>query len=526
MADVTLISDPFLQHLVQEDVLRFDQAGAVMDAWRATGCCVDYRCVDMGFVPEDLLLNHRSQFSGVQRVARSEICINETVLEKLGRDLCGDAYVAPLSFDSGVLKIALGDVANVELKDKVRRLFEPEHLEVFLASRRDIASALKPTPLEKTPHVSHVLRDGDDEEAPARFLRVLFDEALAQKSSDIHFDVLGDVLRIQRRVDGVLAHWMHLYKAYWPALLAKLKIMADLEPTEKRFPQQGRFIMTYGGQLVDCRLATHPTFEGERVVVRFLHQSTLTLEGLGFDSSILPSIKAALLKKQGLIVVTGPTGAGKTTTLHALLRSGSDQGDNIMTLEDPVEYRLDFAAQTQVSDEKGFGFEAGIASVLRQDVDVLLIGEIRTPSVAQMAMRSAMTGHQIFTSVHAPDALSTIDRLKDLGVALEDIMTYVHCIIAQRLVRRLCVACKMPSADGFSHEAVGCDACLGTGYKGRQIVAECLVMEGRAALAPALSYPTFAHSATRLIQEGITSRAEIIRILGEDVCLEEYAMAA
>lgn len=233
-------------------------------------------------------------------------------------------------------------------------------------------------------------------------------------------------------------------------------------------------------------------------------------------------------------MVTGPTGSGKTTTLHALLRTRAGLGDNIMTLEDPVEYRFEFAAQTQVSDQKGLYFEGGIASVLRQDVDVLLIGEIRTASVAQMALRSAMTGHQIFTSVHAPNALAALDRLRDLGVSFEDMLSYIHCVISERLVRRLCVACKKKKHAQRAYEAVVCPECLGTGYRVRQILAECLVMDERTVSAVrvrsaancALSYSTFKQGAAHLIQAGITSQEEIIRVLGEDMCLAGLSKVA
>lgn len=540
MANVAYITDPFLKSLVQGDILSPDQAHTLMDAWRITARPLDYLCVDMGFVAENILLDQRSKFSGVSRIDRSSLCVDEVLLDKLGLDLCRESYVAPMSFETGLLKIALGDATNVALKDKVRRSLEPEHLEVFLASRADITAAIKNASSAGVSHVCQLImgdaedKEGGSDESPGLFLDGLFDAALDKDSSDIHFDLLGDVLRIQRRIDGVLMHWMYLYKSHWPALLAKLKIMASLEPTERRLPGHGRFTRQFDGRPIDCRLATQPTFDGERVVVRFLHQSKLTLDDIGFESSLAHLIRQALMKKQGLVIVTGPTGSGKTTTLHALLRTRAGCGDNIMTLEDPVEYRLDFAAQTQVSDQRGLGFEDGIASVLRQDVDVLLIGEIRTASVAQMAMRSAMTGHQIFTSVHAPNALATLDRLKDLGVSLDDMATYVHCVISQRLVRRLCVFCKKQSDDRCAHEAVGCAQCLGTGYKGRQVLAECLMMDagtvgalrGPVTSNHALSYQTFEQSAAHLIQTGVTSREEIKRVLGEDMCLDGLSKAA
>jgi type II secretory ATPase GspE/PulE/Tfp pilus assembly ATPase PilB-like protein len=535
MKNVVHSTDPFLKSLIQGGILSADQVHTLMDAWRATGRSLDYLCVDMGFVAEDILLDQRSKYSGVSRIDRETLCVDEALLEKLGHDLCEGAYVAPMSFEAGVLRIALGDVTNVGIKDTIRRILEPKHLEVFLAARSAILATIKKATTRNAVHLCKLLtHEGSGDQAPAFFLDGLFDAALDQDSSDIHFDLLGDTLRIQRRMDGVLAHWMYLYKAHWPALLAKLKIMAGLEPTEKRFPQHGRFTLQFDDRSVDCRLATHPTFDGERVGVLFLHQSKRTLDDLGFDPSAALLIGQALMKKQGLIVVTGPTGSGKTTTLHALLRTRAGLGDNIMTLEDPVEYRLEFAAQTQVSDQKGLDFEGGIASVLRQDVDVLLIGEIRTASVAQMALRSAMTGHQIFTSVHAPNALATLDRLRDLGVSFEDMLSYIHCVISQRLVRRLCASCKKQSRDRLAYEAVGCPECLGTGYRGRQILAECLVMDertgsalrGTSAANCALSYSTFKQGAAHLIQTGITSQEEVIRVLGEDMCLAGLSKVA
>ena len=541
--------DPFLNFLIKSGVLRMDQADVIMDACFDNKMFVDYACVDMGFVPQDVILKKRACKSDVAIIDRDNMTVDPSLLDILGAHFCIKSYVAPLSFCDGILIVAMGDVTNVALKDDIQRVFEPITLKTYLASREDIGFALRQARQPITGHVtlSRLLRvetQATGEGNASLFLQELLDQAVAQDCSDIHFDPQEGHVHIQRRLDGVLAPWMDLYKRYWPNLLAKIKIMAHLEPTERRFPQQGHLMVEHDGRTIDCRVATHPTYYGERVVIRILNQPSLTLYHLGFDAQTIDALKELASGKQGLIVVAGPTGSGKTTTLHALLKERADRGDNIMTLEDPVEYRLNFAAQTEVSEVKGFGFEEGIASILRQDVDVLLIGEMRTSQVARMAMRSAMTGHQIFTSVHAPNALLALDRLMDLGVSRHELTTYVRCIISQRLFRCLCPLCKKPALQALcetvGYTPVACERCHDTGYKGRRVLVECLMLDDdfiqafqKGASNKDLSimlfrrgYNDFYTVAKDALCHGLTTRQEIQRILGEDVWSQSIRRAS
>ncbi len=317
-------------------------------------------------------------------------------------------------------------------------------------------------------------------------------DAVKREASDIHFEPEGAFMRLRYRIDGILSQICTLHTTYWPAICVRLKVMSNMNIAESRRPQNGRMTFYVGSREIDLRVASHPTVHGENIVVRILdkNRSLLSLDELGYSEDVICQIKKALQRPEGIFIITGPTGCGKTTSLYSMLSHISTLQLNIMTLEEPVEYQLPLIRQSDVRDQGGMDFTEGVRSILRQDPDIILIGEIRDSSTAQMALRAAMTGHQVFSTLHTNDALGSLPRLIDLGLTRPMLAGNVMAVVAQRLVRKLCSLCKRETKMS-PYEAIllglktphrlfsskGCEICRGTGYRGRLAIAEILVFD-------------------------------------------------
>ncbi len=276
----------------------------------------------------------------------------------------------------------------------------------------------------------------------------LLTDAVKRDASDIHFEPELSFLRIRYRVDGILRQIRALHKSYWAAMAVRLKVIAGMNIAETRAPQDGRITLNISGRQIDFRVAAQPTIHGENIVLRILdrQKSIVPLDNIGLDETQLDQLKLMIARPEGIILVTGPTGSGKTTTLYSMLNHINEEGVNIMTLEDPVEYPMAMIRQTSVAEAAKLDFANGIRSMMRQDPDVILVGEIRDGDTAEMAFRAAMTGHQVYSTLHTNSAIGSIPRLLDIGV-LPDIMAgNIIGVVAQRLVRRLCVHCRRPYA--------------------------------------------------------------------------------
>jgi type IV pilus assembly protein PilB len=327
-------------------------------------------------------------------------------------------------------------------------------------------------------------------------VNLLIQQAVQDRASDIHVEPQERELRIRYRVDGVLHEVMRPPRTIQSGVVSRLKIMADLDIAERRVPQDGRVALTVGGRSVDLRVATLPTVYGEKVVMRILDKSAvlLTLPELGFSAANFERFQAGARKPYGMLLVTGPTGSGKSTTLYATLNSLNEAGRNIVTIEDPVEYRLAGINQVQVNAKAGLTFAAALRSILRCDPDIVLIGEIRDTETARIAVESALTGHLVLATLHTNDAPSSITRLTEMGLEPFLVASAVDCVLAQRLARRLCDKCREPyrPSDGALAEAgwrgaepdgglelyraVGCAACGKTGYRGRLALHEVMAV--------------------------------------------------
>lgn len=332
-----------------------------------------------------------------------------------------------------------------------------------------------------------------EESAPIiKFVNALFYQALKQKASDIHIQVHEKGGKVRFRIDGILTKNADLDQKVINLIVSRIKVISNLDISEQRIPQDGRTQVKIAGKVLDVRVSVLPTFYGERVVMRLLMQSEQVplITELGFAESLTAAMQKLLHNPHGIILVTGPTGSGKTTSLYSFLREVETPDINLMTVEDPVEYKSESISQIQVNEKVGLTFASALRSILRQDPDIIMIGEIRDEETADIAIRAALTGHLVFSTLHTNSAIATIARLKDMGIEPFLISSSLLGILSQRLVRKLCPACKEEDsiAENFANEydlpqghaiykASGCRACNFTGYQGRQSVGELLVMD-------------------------------------------------
>ncbi len=341
---------------------------------------------------------------------------------------------------------------------------------------------------------ANVIDDNDDEEASVvKFVNQIMRDALDQQATDIHVEPLKDNLRIRYRVDGKLIDIAvpENIKALQSSVVARLKIMSKLDIAEKRMPQDGRINLSLEGKGIDVRVATVPTVEGESVSLRLLNQQKFNVGMLGMEDFVLDPIKRLLSLSNGIILITGPTGSGKSTSLYSFLSELNTADTRIVTIEDPVENKLDGVMQIAVKSDIGLTFAAGLRSILRADPNIVMIGEIRDLETAEIAIRASLTGHLVFSTLHTNDALGGIGRLIDMGVEPFLLSASVRAFLAQRLVRKLCTHCKRPldltsedrakhdipqDLQGTPYEAVGCDKCRNTGYSGRLAIYEAAII--------------------------------------------------
>ena len=343
--------------------------------------------------------------------------------------------------------------------------------------------------LESSDEANIIDADEDEEASVVKFVNQIIREALQQSATDIHVEPLHDNLRIRYRIDGLLVDVTvpDNIKALQSSVIARLKIMSNLDIAERRLPQDGRINLQFEGATIDVRVATVPTVEGESVSLRLLNQEKFTVSSLGMESFVLEKIEKLLTLSNGIVLITGPTGSGKSTSLYSFLSEVNSPDTRIVTIEDPVENKLPGVMQIAVKSDIGLTFASGLRSILRADPNIVMIGEIRDLETAEIAIRAALTGHLVFSTLHTNDALGGISRLTDMGVEPFLVSASVRAFLAQRLVRRLCPSCKVPHEltprqreeleipdhiSGQCYDAVGCDKCRGTGFKGRLAIYE------------------------------------------------------
>ena len=384
------------------------------------------------------------------------------------------------------------------------------------------------------------LLSGSNDTPIIKLINGIISQAVKNRASDIHFEPYEDTLIVRFRVDGILKEILKQDSKISSVLISRIKIISGLDISERRLPQDGRVSLSLGDKDIDVRVSTLPSSYGERIVLRLLDKqaSQINIDDLGLPSVILKNYKSSLKNSEGIILFTGPTGSGKTTTLYSGLRHLSDSSQNILTVEDPIEYTLNGIGQTQVNTKTGYTFAKGLRAILRQDPDVVMVGEMRDVETAQIGIQASLTGHLVLSTVHTNSAVAAITRLRDMGIESFLLASSLRTVISQRLVRRLCLICKKeesPSKDSIklfnlnTNKKVfissGCDACSNTGYQGRIAIAECSQVDKTLkemihnnASENLISEHVFKNNqsideaSSELISKGITSCEELIRI--------------
>jgi type IV pilus assembly protein PilB len=470
------------------------------------------RLVDSGVISETDFAKARAAQANLPFVELLDYPVEASALALVSPLVCRRHEVLPIGIDGGRLVLAMVDPGNVFALDDVGEAAGMRVTPV-VAERSDLMSALArfhradnelsnlTTALEEESDSSKSAPDATDESsddaAPiVRFVNLLVSQAIQDKASDIHIEPGETSLRVRYRIDGVLHEMPSAPKSIQNGVISRLKIMADIDIAERRKPQDGRMSVSHGGRKIDLRVATLPTVWGEKVVMRILDNSTtsMNLRDLSLLDHNYDAYKSAYSKPYGMILVTGPTGSGKSTTLYTTLHSVARPEINVITVEDPVEYRMAGINQVQVNPKAGLTFASALRSILRCDPDVVLLGEIRDHETAQIAIEAALTGHLVLSTLHTNNAPSAITRLTEMGIEPFLVGSALDCVVAQRLARRLCERCKMPDVrnhDEFTKlhftveaehpfpeifQANGCASCSNTGYRGRLAVHEVMTV--------------------------------------------------
>ena len=481
-------------------VNRVDLDRAMVES-RSSNRALSQVLVEGGLVSEGALVKLVATQLGMPYYELAELTLDGSALATIPGSLCRRYAVIPIGFEEGKLLVAMADPANVVALDDLRSTSAMD-VKPGVATRGDIISAINrhyrsegelddislaiDAEEEETEDLASLKQVTED--APiVKYVNLLISQAINDRASDIHLEPAEHSLRVRFRIDGVLHEVMHSPKSIQSGVISRLKIMADMNIAERRIPQDGRLSVSTQGYKVDLRVATLPTVWGEKVVMRILDNSTamLTLEQLGFSEHNFTRYENSFTKPYGMVLVVGPTGSGKSTTLYATLNILNKPEVNIITVEDPVEYRLPGINQVQTLQKAGLTFASALRSILRSDPDIVLIGEVRDYETAQIAVESALTGHLVLTTLHTNDAPSAVTRLVEMGIEPFLVGSAVDSVLAQRLARRLCPKCAEPytpdpetlRAARFPwdedepvptlYRAVGCSHCSRTGYRGR-----------------------------------------------------------
>jgi type II secretory ATPase GspE/PulE/Tfp pilus assembly ATPase PilB-like protein len=549
------------QILISQGILTEDQLRIALLEQLKSRQPVGKLLVQLGFVSEATLRDALSEKLGLQSVDLSQIVVDPAAIRLVPRDFARRHNLYPVAVDRERrrLILAISDTNNIVALDQVRAQLRGElEIEVRLAGEQEIARAIEQfygheLSIDGILHeietgeidYQSLQASGDEYSQPVvRLIAALLADAVERAASDIHFEPEQNFLRIRYRIDGVLRQIRSLHKTYWPAMAVRIKVMSKMNIAETRAPQDGRISLSLTGRQVDFRVASQVTTHGENIVLRILdrQKGIVPLDALGLAAEQLAMLKKMIVRPEGIILVTGPTGSGKTTTLYSILNHINHDGVNIMTLEDPVEYPMTLIRQTSVNEAAKLDFANGIRSLMRQDPDVILVGEIRDEDTAQMALRAAMTGHQVYSTLHSNNAMGAVPRLVDIGISPEIMAGNIIGIVAQRLVRRLCKHCRQPYEANETewrildvksdkpptvHRAVGCDHCEYQGFRGRLAIMEILkldpeldeLMAHRATpremlnAAMAKGFHTLADDGVRRVLDGSTSLEELMRVI-------------
>lgn len=556
--------------LVKTGLINPDQLSQAAEAQRANGGFLGTHLVKLGFISEPDLVQIISQQYGVQIVQLLDYSIEDTVLQLIPHNLASKHGVLPLVKKDNTLTVAMVDPSNMVALNDIKFITGLD-VQVVVATETEIKVSQEKF-YENQVSYENIMEDFDDqdvevvdlddsvdvaelekatEDAPVvKLVNAVLTDAIKKGASDIHIEPYEKIFRVRFRIDGVLYEIMKPPTKLKNAIISRVKIMADLDIAERRLPQDGRIKLKLGhNREMDFRVNVLPTLFGEKVVLRLLDKSNLQLDmtRLGFETGQLTDFKEAISKPHGMVLVTGPTGSGKTTTLYSALAELNKITTNISTAEDPVEFNLTGINQAQMHDDIGFNFASALRAFLRQDPDVIMVGEIRDYETAEIAIKASLTGHLVLSTLHTNDAPSTINRLLNMGVEPFLVASSINLILAQRLARRVCSQCAeevqvspeilvnvgIPAAEARQikvKQGKGCEKCAGTGYKGRIALYEVMPMreELREFVLNGASSAEIKREAIRLgmlslrqsglmrLKEGTTTVEEVLRVTASD----------
>ena len=524
-------------------------------------------------ITESQLIEALQMQLGIEFIDLTKVSIPTEMAQALPKNIAVQYQIVPVRIVKDELYLAMSDPLNFyaieEAKRATRRRIHPlvataagiEHSIQVLYSNEGAAKAIEEmkreaaangetTPAMDYAFITNQLGDDSANSAPTiRLVNSMLERAITERASDIHMEPRETELVVRMRIDGVMRKIMNVPKDVQSSVISRVKIMCGMDIAEHRIPQDGRFNVRVKDKDIDMRVSTLPTVFGEKIVLRLLDKSggRVTKEAVGLTGADLEKYDEMLRLRNGVILLVGPTGSGKTTTMYAMINQLNTEDVNMVTLEDPVEYNVDGINQVQINEKVGMTFAGGLRSILRQDPDIIAVGEIRDGETADIAMRAAITGHIVLSTIHTNDAVGTIDRLRDIGCEPYIIASALKGVISQRLVRRICPDCRVAykptpeelrdfdlpeDADETWYRGTGCPQCYNRGYRGRTAVFEMLPIDrrvrnliyeqaGRAAIEEELKRPengfvSMEQNALRLMREGITTAEEVRRVINED----------
>jgi type II secretory ATPase GspE/PulE/Tfp pilus assembly ATPase PilB-like protein len=497
--------------LVQQGLITPDQLGIGLTEQKSGNIPIGRQLVRLGFVTEGAIRDAMARTVGQESIDLSQVVADAEALRLVPQEFARRHRMLPIAWDPDerTLTIAISGLFNVVALDQLRAMLGAsvelqtllaaeaqleDYIDQFYGFELSVDGILREIETGEIDYQSLQAIGGEYTQPMVRLVNALLVDAVKRGASDIHLEPEYAFLRIRFRIDGVLEQVRSLHKTYWPGIAVRIKVMSEMNIAESRAPQDGRISLTLNGRPIDFRVSAQPTVHGENIVLRVLdrEKSIINLDRMNLAPESMPQLRLMLSRPEGIMIVTGPTGSGKTTTLYSLLAEINDETVNIMTLEDPVEYPLNLMRQTSVNEAIKMDFANGIRSIMRQDPDIILVGEVRDQDTAEMAFRAAMTGHQVFTTLHTNSALGAFPRLLDIGIQPDIMSGNIIGVIAQRLVRVLCQFCKeayLPSPEERKllgeraipgnnlYRPVGCKQCANKGYKGRMAIMEILVMD-------------------------------------------------
>jgi len=546
--------------LLEQGLISEDQIRIALTEQKRTNEPLGKLFVSLGFVTESVIRDTLGEASGQTSIDIEKVVVDGEAIKLISKENAERFRVLPLTYDKekNEITLAMADVFDVVSLDHIGNIIgnniklNPRHagendiskaIDRFYGYELSVDGILAELDTGKTDYGKMDANTNEYDHPLVRLVNAILADAVKHHASDVHFEPEGRFLRIRYRIDGVLRQIRILHIHYWSGMAVRLKVLSGLNIAETRAPQDGRISLTLNNHEIDFRVSVHPTIHGENIVLRILdkNNSIVKLDNLDLHEDTLRLLKIMLARPEGIILVTGPTGSGKTTTLYSILNHLNSERVNIMTLEDPVEYPMHLIRQTSVGDAAKMDFANGIRSMMRQDPDIILVGEIRDEDTSEMAFRAAMTGHQVFSTLHTNSAIGVIPRLLDIGVKPRVMAGNIIGIVGQRLVRRLCASCKQAyqpteieqlligknSSEATLYRACGCEACDQTGYKGRLALMEVLKLDSdldelianqesiqkikKSAIQK--GFRTLADEALRRIKEGETSLEEVSRVI-------------